>query len=116
MVNPFMIASMTALMTVFWYFFIRFARTEGGTSSGFQSEEAMLLEGQWGVAVSELRPAGKVWVANQEWSASTDPGVIIKEGDEIRVVGVYNEVLKVEKLYEDIAEATDVSTSPNQQN
>ena len=116
MVNPIMIAVMTALMTVFWYFFIRLARKEGGTSSGFQTEEAMLLEGQWGVAVSELRPAGKVWVANQEWSASTDPGVIIKEGDEIRVVGVYGEVLKVEKLYEDIAEATDVSTSPNQQN
>ena len=116
MVNPIMIAVMTATMTVFWYFFIRLARKEGGTSSGFQTEEAMLLEGQWGVAVSELRPAGKVWVANQEWSASTDPGVIIKEGDEIRVVGVYGEVLKVEKLYEDIAEATDVSTSPNQQN
>ena len=116
MVNPIMIAVMTALMTVTWYFFIRLARKEGGTSSGFQTEEAMLLEGQWGVAVSELRPSGKVWVANQEWSASTDPGVIIKEGDEIRVVGVYNEVLKVEKLYEDIAETTDVSTSPNQQN
>ena len=116
MVSPFMIAAMTALITVTWFFFIRFARTEGGTSSGFQSEEAVLLEGQWGVAVSELRPAGKVWVANQEWSASTDPGVIIKEGDEVRVVGVYNEVLKVEKLYEDIAETTDVTTSPNQQN
>ena len=116
MVNPIMIAVMTALMTVTWFFLIRFARNEGGTSSGFQTEEAMLLEGQWGVAVSELRPSGKVWVANQEWSASTDPGVTIKEGDEIRVVGVYNEVLKVEKLYEDIGETTDVSTSPNQQN
>ena len=115
LVSPIMIALMTALMTVFWYFFIRFARTEGGVSTGFQSEEEVLLEGQWGVAVSELRPAGKVWVANQEWSASTEPGVIIKEGDEIRVVGVYNEVLKVEKLYEDIDDATDVSTSPTQQ-
>ena len=116
MVNPIIIAVMTAIMTVFWYFFIRLARKEGGTSSGFQTEEAMLLEGQWGVAVSELSPVGKVWVANQEWSASTDPGVIIKEGDEIRVLGVYGEVLKVEKLYEDIGETTDVSTSPNQQN
>ena len=76
----------------------------------------MLLEGQWGVAVSDIQPAGKVWVANEEWSASTDPGVAIKEGDEIRVVGVYGEVLKVEKLYEDIAETTDSSAGPNQQN
>ena len=115
LVNPIMIALMTALMTVFWYFFIRFARTEGGVSTGFQREEEVLLEGQWGVAVSELRPAGKVWVANEEWSASTEPGGIIKEGDEIRVGGVYGEVLKVEKLYEDIGDATDVSTSPTQQ-
>jgi membrane-bound serine protease (ClpP class) len=116
MVNPIMIAVMTALMTVTWVFFIRLAKSEGGTTSGFQTEDAMLLEGQWGVAVSDIRPAGKVWVANEEWSASTDPGVIIKEGDEIRVVGVYNEVLKVEKLYEDIAETTDSSAGPNHQN
>ena len=116
MVNPIMIAVMTALVTVTWVFFIRFARTEGGTSSGFQTEKEMLLEGQWGVAVSDIRPSGKVWVANEEWTASTDPGVIIKEGDEIHVVGVYKEVLKVQKLYEDIAESTDSSASPNQQN
>ena len=116
MVNPIMIAIMTALVTVTWVFFIRLAKNEGGTSSGFQTEEAMLLEGQWGVAVSDIRPTGKVWVANEEWSASTDPGVIVKEGDEIRVVGVYNEVLKIEKLYEDIAETTDSSAGPNQQN
>ena len=103
MVNPIMIAVMTALVAVTGVFFIRFARTEGGTSSGFQTEEAMLLEGQWGVAISELRPAGKVRVANEEWSASTDPGVTIKEGEDVRVVSVYGEVLKVEKLYDDIA-------------
>ena len=98
MVNPIMIAAMTALVAVTGVFFIRFARTEGGTSSGFQTEEAMLLEGEWGIATSELRPSGKVLVGNEEWSASTDPGVTIKEGEEIRVVGVYGKVLKVEKL------------------
>ncbi len=98
MVNPIMIAAMTALVAVTGVFFIRFARTEGGTSSGFQTEEAMLLEGEWGIATSELRPSGKVLVADEEWSASTDPGVTIKEGEEIRVVGVYGKVLKVEKL------------------
>ena len=103
MVNPIMIAAMTVLVAVTGVFFIRFARTEGGTPSGFQTEEAMLLEGQWGVVISELRPAGKVRVANEEWSASTDPGVTIKEGEDVRVVGVYGEVLKVEKLYDDIA-------------
>jgi len=103
MVNPIMIAAMTVLVAVTGVFFIRFARTEGGTPSGFQTEEAMLLEGQWGVAVSELRPAGRVKVADEEWSASADPGVTIKEGEDVRVVGVYGEVLKVEKLYDDIS-------------
>lgn len=103
MVNPIMIAAMTVLVAVTGVLFIRFARTEGGTSSGFQTEEAMLLEGQWGVAVSELRPAGRVKVADEEWSASADPGVIIKEGEDVRIVGVYGEVLKVEKLYDDIS-------------
>ena len=105
MVSPIMIGVMTALMTATWIFFIRFARTEGGTSTGFQSEEATLLEGQWGVAVSDIQPSGKVWVANEEWSASTDPGGLIKEGEEVRVVGVYGEVLKVEKLYDDSEES-----------
>ena len=105
MVSPIMIGVMTALMTATWVFFIRFARTEGGTSSGFQSEEATLLEGQWGVAVSDMQPSGKVWVANEEWSASTDPGGLIKEGEEVRVLGVYGEVLKVEKLYDDSEES-----------
>ena len=103
MVNPIMIAAMTVLVAVTGVFFIRFARTEGGTPSGFQTEEAMLLEGQWGVAVSALRPAGRVRVADEEWSASADPGVTIKEGEDVRVVGVYGEVLKVEKLYDDIS-------------
>ena len=107
MVSPIMIGVMTALMTATWIFFIRFARTEGGTSTGFQSEEATLLEGQWGVAVSDIQPSGKVWVANEEWSASTDPGGLIKEGEEVRVVGVYGEVLKVEKLYDDSEESSE---------
>ena len=107
MVSPIMIGVMTALMTATWIFFIRSARTEGGTSTGFQSEEATLLEGQWGVAVSDIQPSGKVWVANEEWSASTDPGGLIKEGEEVRVVGVYGEVLKVEKLYDDSEESSE---------
>ena len=107
MVSPIMIGVMTALMTATWIFFIRSARTEGGTSTGFQSEEAAMIEGQWGVAVSDIQPSGKVWVANEEWSASTDPGGLIKEGEEVRVVGVYGEVLKVEKLYDDSEESSE---------
>ncbi len=100
MVSPVMIAITTAIAIVAWVLFIRFVRTEGGTSGGFQTEEELSLEGAWGVATSDIEPSGKVRVANQEWAASTDPGVSIRAGDEIRVQGVYGQVLKVEKLYQ----------------
>ena len=101
MISPIMIVMTTGLATAAWVMFMRAARSEGGTSSGFQTDEEAFLEGQWGVALSDMQPSGKVWVSNKEWSASTSPGGSIKEGDEVRVVGVYGEVLKVEKLYED---------------
>ncbi len=100
MVSPIMIAITTAIAVVAWVLFIRFVRTEGGTSAGFQTEDELNLEGAWGVATSDLEPSGKVRVANQEWAASTDPGISIRAGDEIRVQGVYGQVLKVEKLYQ----------------
>ena len=100
MVSPVMIAITTAISVVAWVLFIRFVRAEGGTSGGFQTEEELNLEGAWGVATSDIEPSGKVRVANQEWAASTDPGVSIRAGDEIRVQGVYGQVLKVEKLYQ----------------
>lgn len=100
MVSPVMIAVATGLTAVTWVLFIRFVRAEGGTSSGFQTEDEALLEGAWGVAMSDLQPSGRVRVANKEWAASADPGVLINEGDEVRVVGVYGTVLKVEKLYQ----------------
>ena len=98
MASPVMIAIMTGLAIAGWVLFIRAVRTEGGTSSGYQSNDEIFLEGQWGVAMSDLAPSGKVWVASEEWSAATDPGVLIKEGDEIRVTAVYGQVLRVEKL------------------
>ena len=101
MVSPIMIGIMTGLMIATWVLFIRVVKAEGGISSGYQTEAEMLLEGQWGVALSNLQPSGKVWVSNEEWAASTDPGVSIKEGEEVRVVGVYGQVLKVVRLYED---------------
>ena len=98
MASPVTIAIVTGLAIATWVLFIRAVRSEGGTSSGYQSDDELLLEGQWGVATSELAPSGKVWVASEEWSAATDPGVLIKEGEEIRVTAVYGQVLRVEKL------------------
>ncbi len=99
MVSPIVIAVTSGLMTAAWVLFMRLAIHGGGVSTGFQTAEEMQLEGAAGVAVSDLDPAGRVKVLDREWSASADPGASIREGEEVRVVGVYGKVLKVEKLY-----------------
>ena len=99
MVSPVVIAVTSGLMAAAWVLFMRLAMHGGGVSTGFQTEQDVLLEGAAGVAVSDLDPAGRVKVSDKEWSASAGPGDSIREGEEIRVVGVYGEVLKVERLY-----------------
>jgi membrane-bound serine protease (ClpP class) len=99
MVSPVVIAVTSGLMAAAWVLFMRLAMHGGGVSTGFQTEKDVLLEGAAGVAVSDLDPAGRVRVSDKEWSASAGPGDSIREGEEIRVVGVYGEVLKVERPY-----------------
>ena len=100
MVSPITIALTAGITAVVWVLFIRFVRSEGGVSRGFQTDDELLLEGAWGVAISDLEPSGKVRVDNKEWAAAAEPGASILAGDEIRVIGVYGQVLKVERLYQ----------------
>ena len=101
MVSPIMIAATAGVTAVAWVLLIHVARTEGGTSGGFQTEEELLMEESWGVALTDLEPTGKVRISNKEWTASADPGVLIRAGDEVRVIGVYGQVVKVERRYQD---------------
>ena len=101
MVSPIMIAATAGITALAWVLLIRFAMTEGGTSGGFQTEEELLMEGSWGVALTDLDPAGKVRISDKEWAASADPGASIQAGDEVRVIGVYGQVIKVERRYWD---------------
>ena len=95
MVNPWVIGTLSGVIVAAWVAFMRLVRTEGGTSSGYLAEEKAALVGEWGVTVSDLAPSGKVWAANQEWTATTETTDVIKEGEEVRVTGVYGDVLKV---------------------
>ena len=101
MVSPIMIAATAGITALAWVLLIRVAMTEGGTSGGFQTEEELLMEESWGVALTDLEPTGKVRISNKEWTASADPGVLIRAGDEVRVIGVYGQVVKVERRYQD---------------
>ena len=97
MVDPIMIGIVAGLAIGVWILFMK----SSGTSSGFQTEADVLMEGQMGVALSDLEPSGKVEVSNEQWTATADPGVSIKKGDEVQVVAVYGKVLKVEKQRQD---------------
>ena len=97
-INPLVIGVLSAGAVASWLVFMRLVRTEGGASSGYITASEAELEAEWGVATSDLAPSGKVWVANEEWAATTEATHVIKEGEEVRVTGVYGEVLKVERL------------------
>jgi len=71
-------------------FFIYLAR-----STGYVSSVETALVGRTGVAISDLAPSGSIRVANEQWTATTDLGDLIKEGEEVTVLGVYGDVLKV---------------------
>jgi membrane-bound serine protease (ClpP class) len=100
-VSPWIIAAFSGIAAASLFGFMRLARRDGGAPSGFVSPSDAALEEEWGVAASDLAPSGTVWVADKEWTATTDDGDVIREGVEVRVLGVYGDVLKVERLYAD---------------
>ncbi len=97
MVNPWLIGALAGSAAIAGLAFVRLVRTEGGTASGYISASEAALEGEWGVAASDLAPAGKVWVDSQEWTATADTNDPIRAGEEVKVIGVYGDILKVER-------------------
>ena len=98
MVNPVVIAVMGGIVLAIWALFARLAFAGGGGTSGFQTAADTALVGRKGVALSDLRPSGKVRVGDKDWVATADPGVSIDQGEDIRVRAVYGRVLRVERL------------------
>ena len=90
------IGVISGLMIAFLLFFLYLVRTSGSSTGYFSGSQGVLV-GQLGVAVSHLAPSGTVWVADKEWTATANPGDVIQEGDEVRVIGVYGSVLKISR-------------------
>ena len=97
MVNPIVIAVMGAIALATWALFVRLAHAGGGETSGFQTAADAALMGRKGVALTDLRPSGRVQVGDNDWAATADPGVTIDRGEDIRVRAVYGRVLRVER-------------------
>ncbi len=100
-VSTWLIGVLSGVAVASWLVFIRLVRTEGGTSSGYISASQGALEGEWGVASSDLAPTGKVLVADEEWTATTEAGNVIRQGEGVKVIGVYGDVLKVAPLFDE---------------
>lgn len=54
--------------------------------------------GQSGIVVSALAPSGTIRIGDKLWTATTTAGDLIREGEEVIVIGVYGRVLKVSKV------------------
>ncbi len=101
LVSPWVIGAFGGAAVAAWVVFMRLVKSEGGSSSGYISASHAALEGEWGVAASDLAPSGKVMVNDEEWTATTDSGDVIREGEGVKVIGVYGDVLKVTPLYDE---------------
>ncbi|MDP2727704.1 MAG: NfeD family protein, partial [Dehalococcoidia bacterium] len=77
-------------------FFLYRARTMGSQMDYVPDFQTSLV-GLRGVALSELGPTGTVRVADKDWTATTTPGDLIREGEEVKVDEVYGSVLKVSR-------------------
>ena len=76
--------------------FVYLARTSGAQTAYVSGSEAALV-GQRGVAISDLAPSGVVAIAKKEWTATAELGNLIRKGEEVMVIAVYSDILKVIK-------------------
>jgi len=98
-ISPWIIGVFSGIAAASLLVFMRFVRSEGGSSSGHVSAPEAAMVGEWGVTASNLAPSGKVWVDDKEWTATTEATDVIREGETVRVLGVYGDILKVERIY-----------------
>ncbi len=96
-VSPWFVGVSTGVFAVLLALFLRITRADTGASHAYvsASDEALTLEEEWGEAMSDLAPTGRVWVADKEWTATTDTTDVIRQGEEVRVVAVYGDILRV---------------------
>lgn len=85
-----------AFLLSFLYFIGAVTRSRLGTVN---SREELI--GQSGMVVSDLAPSGTVMVGGELQTATTNTRELITEGEEVIVIGVYENVLKVSKVPED---------------
>ena len=104
--NPVLILGVFAAMLAFLVFVVRsIAGARAATSSGQTS--ALSLVGQSGLVTVGLAPSGSVDVAGEQWTAVSDSGEPIPEGEEIIVLEVEGLTLKVFKAPDSIHEIED---------
>ena len=105
-VNPVLILSVFAAMLAFLVFVVRsIAGARAATSSGQTS--ALSLVGHSGLVTVALAPSGSVDVAGEEWTAVSDSGDPIPEGEEIIVLEAEGLTLKVFKAPDSTDEIED---------
>ncbi len=85
-----------AFLLSFLYFIGAVTRSRLGTVN---SREELI--GQSGMVVSDLAPSGTIMVGGELQTATTNTRELITEGEEVIVIGVYENVLKVSKVPED---------------
>ena len=92
--SPWLVAGIAAAMSGVFLFVFR-GMVAARRSGGAGSTTAPSLVGQLGLATTALDPSGTVRVASEQWSAVSDSGEEIGEGEEVMVVEADGLTLKV---------------------
>ena len=93
-VNPWVVGAIAASTFAFFIFLVRdmvAAKRSGGAGSTAVTSPV----GQLGTAMTALNPTGTIRVAGEQWTAVSDSGEEIGEGEEVMVVEADGLTLKV---------------------
>jgi membrane-bound serine protease (ClpP class) len=100
-VNPWVVVAIAVSMFVFLVFVVREMVT-ARRAAAVGSTTAPRLVGQVGLVTTALDPSGTVRVDSERWSAVSDSGEPIPEGEEVIVTDIEGLTLKVFKAPEGI--------------
>jgi len=96
-VSIWVIAVTAGIIGAFLLSFLYLVSTVRRSQIGISSSRDELI-GQSGIVISPLTPSGTIRVGDELWTATTTADNVIREGEEVIVIGVYENVLKVSKV------------------
>ena len=93
-VSLWLLGSITGVFSLFGFWFVRTV-VQSRRASRLPKPPPSPLIGAVGIATTDLAPRGSVRVANEVWTAVTEDDIVIKAGEQVKVLGVEGVIMTV---------------------